>query len=212
VIDMQFLDDVRVPCEQCSGLRYRAEVLELRYAGRSIAEVLALSIDEAVEVFGAHAKIVACLEPLVRVGLGYLSLGQPLSTLSGGEHQRMRLSLALAQGADRTLYVLDEPTTGLHPRDIDVLMRCLRALIDTGGSVVVVEHNLDVIAQADHVIDLGPEGGPGGGHLVAQGSPRAISHVKGSHTGQALREILTPDSRSADDSRNGYCPERTDSA
>ena len=204
VIDMQFLDDVRVPCEACAGLRYRAEVLELQYAGRSIAEVLALSLDEAVEVFGDHPKIISCLEPMIRVGLGYLSLGQPLSTLSGGEHQRMRLALALAQGADRTLYVLDEPTTGLHPRDVDVLMSCLRELIDAGGSVVVVEHNLEVIVKADHIIDLGPEGGPGGGMLVAQGSPQAVARTQESHTGQALRGILMPHSPLADDTRDGY--------
>jgi len=190
VIDMQFLDDVRVPCEHCAGLRYRREVLELQYAGRSIAEVLALSIEEAVEVFADHAKIVRCLEPLIRVGLGYLGLGQPLSTLSGGEHQRMRLALALAEGAERTLYVLDEPTTGLHPRDVEMLMDCLQELIEAGGSVVVVEHNLEVIAQADHVIDLGPEGGPGGGRVVAQGAPSAIAEVEASHTGRALRGVL----------------------
>jgi excinuclease ABC subunit A len=190
VIDMQFLDDVRVPCEQCVGLRYRREVLELPYAGRSIAEVLALSIDEAIEVFADHNKIVTCLEPLIRVGLGYLGLGQPLSTLSGGEHQRMRLALALAAGADRTLYVLDEPTTGLHPRDVEMLMNCLQELIEAGGSVVVVEHSLEVIVQADHVIDLGPEGGPGGGQIVAQGPPNAIAEVEASHTGRALRGVL----------------------
>ncbi len=165
-------------------------MLELQYAGHSIAEVLALSIDEAVEIFADHAKIVACLEPLIRVGLGYLGLGQPLSTLSGGEHQRMRLALALAAGAERTLYVLDEPTTGLHPRDVEMLMNCLQELIEAGGSVIVVEHNLEVIVQADHVIDLGPEGGPGGGQLVAQGSPSAIAEVEASHTGQALRGVL----------------------
>lgn len=211
VIDMQFLDDLRVPCEQCGGLRYRAEVLELQYAGRSIAEVLALSIDDAVEVFADHSKIVTCLEPLIRVGLGYLSLGQPLSTLSGGEHQRMRLALALAQGADRTLYVLDEPTTGLHPRDVDLLMSCLRELIDAGGSVVVVEHNLDVIAQADYVIDLGPEGGPGGGRLVAQGTPGDIAKIKQSHTGQALRGFLMPDSQLTDETRDGNRSRKTGS-
>jgi excinuclease ABC subunit A len=204
VIDMQFLDDVRVPCEACAGQRYRVEVLELQYRGRSIAEVLALSLDDAVEVFSDHGKIVTCLEPLIRVGLGYLSLGQPLSTLSGGEHQRMRLALALAQGAHRTLYVLDEPTTGLHPRDIDVLMSCLRELIDAGGSVLLVEHNLEVIAQADHVIDLGPEGGPGGGRVIAEGTPLAISRVPESHTGRALLGILTPDSPSTDVSQDGY--------
>ncbi len=192
VIDMQFLDDVRAPCEQCGGTRYRKEVLEVHYAGHSIAEVLALSIDEAAGVFAGHPKIVTCLEPLVRVGLGYLALGQPLSTLSGGEHQRMRLALALAEGADRTLYVLDEPTTGLHPRDVDVLMGCLHELITAGGSVVLVEHNLEVVAQADYLIDLGPEGGPGGGLLVAHGTPRAVAAVEASHTGQALRGTLMP--------------------
>ena len=191
VIDMQFLDDVRVPCEACAGTRYRKDVLEISYAGRSIAEVLDLSIDEAVEVFSDQPRIVSSLAVLIRVGLGYLALGQPLSTLSGGEHQRMRLALALAEGVGRTLYVLDEPTTGLHPRDVDVLMSCLRELNEAGGSVLLVEHNLDVIAQADHVIDLGPEGGPLGGTLVAAGTPAEVATVPASHTGHALRGILS---------------------
>lgn len=190
VIDMQFLDDVRVPCDECGGTRYRKDILEIPFAGRSIAEVLALSIDEAVEVFSEHSRIVACLAPLLRVGLGYLALGQPLSTLSGGEHQRMRLALALGEGAGRVLYVLDEPTTGLHPRDVSVLMECLRELIDSGNSVLVVEHNLDVIAQANHVIDLGPEGGPDGGEVVAQGTPEQVAMVEASYTGRALRSVL----------------------
>ncbi|MCP5043836.1 MAG: excinuclease ABC subunit UvrA [bacterium] len=192
VIDMQFLDDVRVPCEQCGGLRYRKDVLDIAYEGRSIADVLALSIEEAAQVFDEHPRIVRCLEPLIRVGLGYLALGQPLSTLSGGEHQRMRLALALGEGAARTLFVLDEPTTGLHPRDVEVLMSCLRDLIEVGGSVVIVEHNLDVIARADHVIDLGPEGGPGGGQVIAVGTPEEIAAFGDSHTGAALRALLMP--------------------
>ncbi len=191
VIDMQFLDDVRVACDSCGGRRYRSDVLGVRYQGRSIADVLELSIEEATEVFADHPRIVVALEPLVRVGLGYLRLGQPLSTLSGGEHQRMRLGLALREGAERTLYVLDEPTTGLHPRDVQVLLSCLEDLIAAGGSVLVVEHHLDVVASADHVIDLGPEGGPGGGQITALGTPASVAATPGSITGEALR-ILMP--------------------
>ncbi|MDP6980575.1 MAG: excinuclease ABC subunit UvrA [Myxococcota bacterium] len=190
VIDMQFLDDVRVACDSCGGRRYRSEVLGVRYQGRSIADVLELSIEEATEVFGDHPRIVAALEPLVRVGLGYLGLGQPLSTLSGGEHQRMRLGLALREGAERTLYVLDEPTTGLHPRDVEVLLSCLEDLVAAGGSLLVVEHNLDVVACADHVIDLGPEGGPGGGEIVALGTPATVAATPASITGEALRIFM----------------------
>ena len=190
VIDMQFLDDVRVACDECNGTRYCGEILEVPYAGRSIAEVLSLSIDEAVEVFADQARIVACLSPLIRVGLGYLALGQPLSTLSGGEHQRMRLALALGEGAERVLYVLDEPTTGLHPRDVDVLMNCLAELIEAGSSVIVVEHNIEVISRANYVIDLGPEGGPSGGRIVAEGTPEQLAQVDASYTGRALRAAL----------------------
>jgi excinuclease ABC subunit A len=187
---MQFLDDVRVACDECNGTRYLGEILEVPYAGRSIAEVLSLSIDEAVEVLADQARIVACLSPLIRVGLGYLALGQPLSTLSGGEHQRMRLALALGEGAERVLYVLDEPTTGLHPRDVDVLMDCLAELIEAGSSVIVVEHNIEVISRANHVIDLGPEGGPSGGRIVAEGTPEQLAQVDASYTGRALRAVL----------------------
>lgn len=190
VIDMQFLDEVRVPCDTCGGKRYRAEVLGIRHQGRSIADVLALSIEEAIELFADHARIVSSLEPLVRVGLGYLALGQPLSTLSGGEHQRMRLARALREGAKETLFVLDEPTTGLHAHDVQVLLGCLEDLIEAGGSVLVVEHNLDVVARADHVIDLGPEGGPGGGRVVAEGTPARIREVDDSLTGAALRVLM----------------------
>ena len=173
-IDMQFLDDLCVPCEECGGKRFRKEVLDIRLDGRSIVDVLALGIDEACEVFAGDAKIAPRLRPLARVGLGYLSLGQPLSTLSGGEYQRLRLGQALLEGAGRTLYVFDEPTTGLHPSDTQVLLRCIDEVIDAGASVLVVEHDLEVIAQADWVIDLGPGGGPEGGRLVAEGTPQQV--------------------------------------
>jgi len=142
-------------------------------------------------VFADDARHAARLAPLARVGLGYVTLGQPLSTLSGGEAQRLRLAQALAEGAARTLFVLDEPTTGLHAADVDVLLRCLDDLLDAGASVLVVEHNLDVIRRADHVIDLGPEGGPGGGHLVAAGTPEEIAACAASHTGAALRAFTS---------------------
>jgi excinuclease ABC subunit A len=189
VIDMQFLDDVRVPCEACNGLRYRREVLDIRVDGRSIVDVLAMSVEEALGVFAAERKIASRLEPLARVGLGYVALGQPLSTLSGGENQRLRLALALGANRPGGLYVLDEPTTGLHPVDVQVLVRCLDQLLDTGSSVIVVEHNLDVIRQADHVIDLGPGGGPAGGRVVAQGTPAEVARQADvSRTGAALRD------------------------
>ncbi|SVD53098.1 uncharacterized protein METZ01_LOCUS405952, partial [marine metagenome] len=191
VIDMQFLDDVRVPCDDCGGRRYRREILGIHWQGQSIADVLDLTLVEALELFAREKRIVARLEPFVRVGLGYLALGQPLSTLSGGENQRVRLALALAENKPGALYVMDEPTTGLHPADIQVLLGCLDALVDAGGTVVLVEHNLDVIRHADFVIDLGPEGGPGGGQLLAAGSPQQVAAVSASHTGAALRGVLS---------------------
>jgi excinuclease ABC subunit A len=187
IVDMQFLDDLRVPCDDCGGLRYRRDVLEVRVDGRHIVDVLNLTIDEAVEVFAQEPAIVRRLEPLRRVGLGYLTLGQPLSTLSGGEHQRVRLALALMEAKPGRLYVLDEPTTGLHPADVAVLLEAFETVLDQGGHLVVVEHNLEVIARAHHVIDLGPEGGPGGGRIVAEGSPHDVARVAESHTGRALR-------------------------
>ena len=189
VVDMQFLDDVRMPCERCLGRRYRAEVLDVRLRGLSIVDVLGLSIDEAIRFFAEERRIVDRLAPLERVGLGYLTLGQPLSTLSGGEAQRLRIAQALREGAPGTLYVLDEPTTGLHASDVRVLLACLDELIAGGSTVIVVEHNLDVIRHADHVIDMGPEGGPGGGRVVATGTPEAIARIAGSHTGAALRAV-----------------------
>jgi excinuclease ABC subunit A len=188
LIDMQFLDDVRVPCESCEGRRFRAEALDIKLDGRSIVDVLALTIAEARDLFADDPRIGGRLDSFVRVGLGYLTLGQPLSTLSGGESQRLRLALALAErSAFGKLLVLDEPTTGLHPADVDVLMSCLDQLLEAGGSVLVIEHNLDVIRRADHVIDLGPEGGPAGGRIVAEGPPEAIASVAASFTGAALR-------------------------
>lgn len=207
VIDMQFLDDVRVPCEVCGGCRYRREVLQVRVDGLSITDVLALTLAEASERFAGEPKIAGRLEPFVRVGLGYLRLGQPLSTLSGGENQRVRLAQALggaASARNRTgdapagarLFVLDEPTTGLHPTDIEVLLSNLDRLIDAGGSAIVIEHNLDVIRRADFVLDLGPEGGPAGGRIVAAGSPAQVAGCPGSLTGAALRRAgVEPEAR-----------------
>jgi excinuclease ABC subunit A len=187
VVDMQFLEDVRMSCEVCDGKRYRPEVLEVRVAGLSVVDVLELTVDAALEFFADDAAIERRLRPLSRVGLGYLALGQPLSTLSGGEAQRLRLAQALGERCAGNLYVLDEPTTGLHAADIQVLIGCLDQVIDAGGSVIVVEHNLDVIRSADFVIDLGPEAGPGGGRLVAAGTPEEIAACADSHTGAALR-------------------------
>jgi excinuclease ABC subunit A len=187
VVDMQFLEDVRVPCESCGGRRYRKEAEAICVAGRSIHEVLDLTLDEARALFAEDAAIAGRLEPFARVGLGYLTLAQPLSTLSGGELQRMRVALALGEQRDRSLFVLDEPTTGLHASEVQVLLDCLGELLDAGSSVLVVEHNLDVIRLADHVIDVGPEGGPGGGRIVAVGPPETIAACAESHTGRALR-------------------------
>jgi excinuclease ABC subunit A len=189
VVDMQFLEDVRVPCEACNGRRYRKEAEAIRWQGRSVSELLDLSIDEAGALFAAEASIRERLAPFARVGLGYLTLAQPLATLSGGELQRMRVALALGERPGRTLFVLDEPTTGLHASEVQVLLDCLEQLLERGGSVLVVEHNLDVIRLADHVIDMGPEGGPGGGEIVAFGPPEAIAAVAASHTGRALRAL-----------------------
>ena len=189
VVDMQFLEDLRVPCESCGGSRYGEEARAIRLHGRSIVEVLALTIDEALVLFAEDRGIASRLRPFARVGLGYLTLAQPLVTLSGGELQRLRLAQALAVGRPDSLYVLDEPTTGLHAAEIGVLLACLEELLEAGGSVVVVEHNLDLITQSDHVIDLGPEGGPRGGRVIATGTPRQIARVRRSHTGAALRGI-----------------------
>jgi excinuclease ABC subunit A len=187
VVDMQFLDDVRMPCDVCDGTRYRPEARQVRLEGLSIVGVLGLTVDEALERFGEDPRIERRLRALPEVGLGYLSLGQPLSTLSGGEIQRLRLAQALSEGSEGQLFVLDEPTTGLHPADVRLLLGCLDRVIAAGGSAIVVEHNLDVIRAADHVLDLGPEAGPGGGRLVVAGPPDAVAACPESLTGAALR-------------------------
>jgi excinuclease ABC subunit A len=192
VVDMQFLEDVRMPCEVCDGRRYRPEVLQVRLAGRSIVDVLALSVEEALELFDGDAQITRRLRPLERVGLGYLALGQPLSTLSGGETQRLRLAQALAERKAGDLYVLDEPTTGLHPADVRLLLECMDQVIAAGSHVLVVEHNLDVIRSADFVIDIGPGAGPEGGRLVVAGSPEEVARCESSATGAALRALRLP--------------------
>ena len=190
-IEMQFLPDVYVPCEVCKGARYNRETLEVHYKGKTIAEVLDMTIDEAVEFFANVPRIARKLEIIRDVGLGYIRLGQPATTLSGGEAQRVKLATELARrSTGKTLYILDEPTTGLHAADIHKLLLILQRLVDGGDTVVVIEHNLDVIKTADHIIDLGPEGGTGGGTIVAQGTPEEIVKVKASYTGQFLKPLL----------------------
>lgn len=188
-IEMHFLPDVYVVCDLCHGARYNRETLEIRYRGRSIAEILEMTVDEAFEFFGAVPSISGKLDTLREVGLGYIHLGQSATTLSGGEAQRVKLSKELSRRATgNTLYILDEPTTGLHFADIQKLLDTLDALVSSGNTVVVIEHNIDIIANADHLIDLGPEGGERGGRLVATGTPEEIMRHKDSYTGQAIRE------------------------
>src|SRR5262249_35221367 len=182
-IEMQFLPDVYVPCEVCKGARYNREALEIHYKGRSIADVLEMTIEEAVDFFAAVPAVHAKLQTLHDVGLGYMHLRQPATTLSGGEAQRVKLSTELSRRATgRTLYVLDEPTTGLHFADVEKLLQVLHRLVETGNTVVVIEHNLDVIKTADWIIDLGPEGGARGGRSVAQGTPERGAPGRGSAT------------------------------
>lgn len=190
-IEMQFLADVELVCEDCRGMRFKQDILDVKYKGKNIHEVLQLTIREAILFFKDIAKLVARLKVLDTVGLGYLRLGQSATTLSGGEAQRVKLASHLAQkSSSQTLFIFDEPTTGLHFDDINRLLSAFRALIDGGGSLVVIEHNLDVIKTADHIIDLGPEGGIGGGEIVAEGTPEQVAMVKGSFTGKYLKEIL----------------------
>src|SRR4051812_4674315 len=192
-IEMHFLPDVYVPCEQCHGKRYNRETLEIRFKGRNIADVLDMPVEEAVEFFAHIPKIRRRLEALNDVGLGYIRLGQPATTLSGGEAQRVKLASELCKVATgRTLYILDEPTTGLHFADIQRLLEVLHRLVDAGNSVVVIEHNLDVIKTADRIIDMGPEGGEEGGRLVASGTPEEVAAIEGSYTGRFLADIVEP--------------------
>jgi excinuclease ABC subunit A len=191
-IEMNFLPDVYVPCEVCGGARYNRETLEVHFKGKTIAEVLDMPIEEANEFFSAVPAISRHLRTLVDVGLGYVRLGQPAPTLSGGEAQRVKLASELQKRqTGRTVYVLDEPTTGLHFEDVRKLLGVLGKLVDAGNTVIVIEHNLDVIKTADWVIDMGPEGGGGGGTVVATGTPEEVAAAPGSHTGGFLREILT---------------------
>ncbi len=188
---MQFLPDVYVPCEVCAGKRYNREALEIHYRGHSIADVLEMTAEEALEVFHAVPKIRNKLATLVDVGLGYIRLGQPATTLSGGEAQRVKLATELSKRATgRTVYILDEPTTGLHFEDINQLLGVLHRLRDRGNTVVIIEHNLDVIKTADWIVDLGPEGGSGGGQIIATGTPEDVAAAKGSHTGEFLAPLL----------------------
>jgi excinuclease ABC subunit A len=192
-IEMHFLPDVYVPCEQCHGKRYNRETLEIRFKGRNIADVLEMPVEEAVEFFAHIPKIQRRLQTLNDVGLGYIRLGQPATTLSGGEAQRVKLASELCKVATgRTLYILDEPTTGLHFADIQRLLEVLQRLVDAGNTVVVIEHNLDVIKTADQLIDMGPEGGDEGGHVVATGTPEQVAAIEGSHTGEYLRRLVEP--------------------
>ena len=190
-IEMHFLPDVYVPCEVCKGKRYNRETLEVKYKGKSIADILQMTIEEAVEFFKAIPKIHRKLETLLEVGLGYIRMGQPATTLSGGEAQRVKLSSELAKRATgSTLYILDEPTTGLHFEDVRRLLGVLHRLVDQGNTVLVIEHNLDVIKTADWLIDMGPEGGNGGGHIVAKGTPELVAQVTESYTGMYLKDIF----------------------
>ena len=197
-IEMHFLPDVYVPCETCSGRRYNRETLEVRFKGKSIADVLDMSVEEALQFFAKIPKLRRRLQTLHDVGLDYIKLGQPATTLSGGEAQRVKLATELSKIATgRTLYILDEPTTGLHFADIEKLLEVLQRLVDNGNTVLVIEHNLDVIKQADWIVDLGPEGGEAGGEVIATGTPEDVAADEGSFTGQYLRDVLPPHAAAA---------------
>jgi excinuclease ABC subunit A len=190
-IEMHFLPDVYVQCDVCQGRRYNRETLDIQFRGKSIADVLDMTVDEGAEFFKAVPLVRDKLVTLQRVGLGYIHVGQQATTLSGGEAQRVKLAKELAKRATgRTLYILDEPTTGLHFDDVRKLLEVLHTLVESGNTMVVIEHNLEVIKTADWVIDLGPEGGSGGGRIVAEGTPEDVAKVAGSYTGQYLRDLL----------------------
>jgi excinuclease ABC subunit A len=190
-VEMHFLPDVYVPCDVCHGKRYNRETLEIQYKGKNITEVLEMTVEDAHGYFNAVPNIARKLQTLLDVGLGYIRLGQSATTLSGGEAQRVKLALELSKrDTGRTLYILDEPTTGLHFADIDLLLRVLHQLRDAGNTIVVIEHNLDVIKTADWLIDMGPEGGSGGGTVVASGTPEDVAANPASHTGRYLKPLL----------------------
>ena len=190
-IEMHFLPDIYVPCDVCKGKRYNRETLEIKYKGKSISDVLDMTVEEGLEFFSNIPKIQRKLQTLQEVGLGYIKIGQPSTTLSGGEAQRVKLATELSKrSTGRTIYILDEPTTGLHIADVHMLINVLQKLVDSGNTVVVIEHNLDLIKTADHIIDIGPEGGNNGGTIVAQGTPEKITTVEASYTGQYLKKYL----------------------
>ena len=188
---MHFLSDVYVPCEVCHGKRYNRETLEVKYKGKNIYEVLDMTVEEAIDFFQNHERVLRKLETLRDVGLSYIKLGQSSTLLSGGEAQRIKLATELSKRATgRTLYILDEPTTGLHSEDVNKLIKVLEELVDRGNTVITIEHNLDVIKCADHIIDLGPEGGEGGGQVIFTGRPEEIIKCKDSYTGEFLKDKL----------------------
>jgi excinuclease ABC subunit A len=188
---MHFLPDVYVPCDVCKGSRYNRETLQVTYRGKTVSDILDMTVEEALHFFENIRKIRRKLQTLYDVGLGYMRLGQPATTLSGGEAQRVKLSSELQRRATgRTLYILDEPTTGLHFDDVSKLLDVLQRLVDTGNTVLVIEHNLDVIKSADHVIDLGPEGGDEGGRIVVEGTPETVAAHESSYTGRFLKPVL----------------------
>ena len=190
-IEMHFLPDVYVPCEVCGGKRYNRETLEVKYKGKSIYDILDMTVEEAVKFFENVPMIHRRIKTLQEVGLGYIKLGQPSTTLSGGEAQRIKLATELSKrGTGKTIYVLDEPTTGLHFEDVNKLVEILRKLSDTGNTVVVIEHNLDVIKTADYIIDIGPDGGDKGGRVIAKGTPEQVAKSKKSYTGEFLKKYL----------------------
>jgi len=198
-IEMHFLPDVYVTCETCQGKRYNRETLEVKFKGKSIADVLDMTVEDAQHFFQAVPSIREKMDALVRVGLGYIKVGQQATTLSGGEAQRVKLSKELARrSTGKTLYILDEPTTGLHFEDVRKLLEVLHELVDQGNSVIVIEHNLDVVKTADWIIDIGPEGGDGGGQVVATGTPEDVANVAASHTGRYLKDMLNPKIRAAE--------------
>lgn len=200
---MHFLPDVYVPCEVCHGKRYNRETLEVLYKGKSIADILKMTVEDALAFFENHPKISRKIQTIFDVGLGYMELGQPATTLSGGEAQRVKLASELHKRSNgKSFYILDEPTTGLHVDDIARLLGVLQRLVENGDTVLVIEHNLDVIKTADHLIDLGPEGGDKGGTILATGTPEKIAEAKGSYTGNYLKPILERDRKRMEEGIN----------
>ena len=190
-IEMHFLPDVYVTCDVCKGKRYNRDTLEVRYKGKNISDVLDMTVEEGLSFFASLPKLAKKLQTLYDVGLGYIKIGQSSTTLSGGEAQRVKLATELAKrSTGKTIYILDEPTTGLHMADVKKLIEVLQRLVDAGNTVLVIEHNLDMIKTADYIIDLGPEGGDGGGTVVATGTPEEVAACEGSYTGQYLKKML----------------------